>query len=130
VLNRDLLRTEALAALRAAGPLPRAGSYGRLGAIYDLLDSLLSDGVHLEAMRGPWRVDVAAPPRRRARNRVSVECGHARITVESEQRGRELAGFLNWCEVVEGDLIPAAVAASRSSRRSGGLLVGTTLGHD
>ena len=104
-----MLRAKALPAIRArlAGRQPGA-STSRSGqkALHRLLDVLVEDGVHLLAMQGPWEVRKAAARAGRARRRglVYVERGHTRIPVASEVRARQLAGFLNWCEVEEREL--------------------------
>ena len=61
-------------------------------------------------MRGPWSV-TTIELRRRGRGTPTIPCvelGQTRLLTTSEERARELAGLLNWCEVEEGELQPTA----------------------
>ncbi len=75
--------------------------------IYQILDEMKDAGLELQAMRGPWTVG-SIPLGRRGRGGAAampaVECGATLLRVENEERARELAGLLNWCEVQESEV--------------------------
>lgn len=113
MLNRDEIRARTLFELREAlrrqqqrGWRPRR-PVGPVDPTPLALDTLQENGVRLPWMRGPWRV-ASVEVRRRGRDSQPVPCverGRTCLLVPSDERARELAGLLNWCEVEEGELV-------------------------
>jgi hypothetical protein len=118
MFDRAALSAKVLPSLRAAlGDSGRtSGAHADLAEVYRVLEVLADDGVDLVSMRGPWQAG-SAPPNRGGRagrrQRPYVELGRIQLFVESPSRAGQLAGFLNWCEVEEGDL-----TSGRHGRRS------------
>ena len=108
--SRDDIRALVIVELRTmAARAPTRGRPRREPpGLLRVLDDLKHDGVDLPAMRGQWRVVVIDLPRRRSspHSMLCVERGNTQLFVASEERARELAGLLNWCEVGEDELHP------------------------
>ena len=113
MLNRAEIRAKTIAELRVTVAHQHQGKLryrNEPGAVHRLLTALKQDGMELSSMRGPWSV-TTIELRRRGRGTPTIPCverGQTRLLTTSEERARELAGLLNWCEVEEGELQPTA----------------------
>jgi hypothetical protein len=109
VFNRDEIRRKTITDLRTTLAHQQRGRLRyrhEPTVVHRLLDVLKEDGMELGAMRGPWSIS-AVQLRRRGRGAPVIPCverGQTRLFAASEERARELAGLLNWCEIEEVEL--------------------------
>jgi hypothetical protein len=89
-----------------------AGEHSRYEphAVYRLAERARSQGVDLDAARGPWR---AAKRQFRRQGRTSlheipvVTNEHTAVMVDTTERAADVAGLLNWCGVHVLNPVPA-----------------------
>ena len=81
-------------------------------AVFELADTLKSQGVDLASRTGPWRA-VARPLRRPGRNLLGaipiVTNGLAQVMVDTMEQATDLAGLLNMSGVDDLDPVPDLV---------------------